>query len=198
MDFDLYLDFIEPMYGENTELLESVTTLIKHLQAKKITFCFAGDLPFSLHCVRQMTTGFDIFIVESHWGLVEESLTREKPKADVNKNEDVITFTCKEDPSVPFTLNLLKLSENQWEELSVEYTLSAFKMNSLPVIAEDSLIPMVNILKSKRNFSSSEGSFFKARLEQAKEKRETGEVGSGYIMSWGELQALKKKKFEER
>ena len=198
MDFDLYLDFIEPMYGEKKELLESVTTLIKQLQANKTKFCFAGDLPFSLHCVQQMTTDFDIFISEPHWSLLEEGLTKKKQKAEAYGNDNVITFIYKEDPSIPFTLNLVKLSAIQWEELSVEYTLSAFKMNSLPVIAEDSLIPMVNTLKSKRNFSSSEGSFFKARLEQAKEKRETGEVGSGYIMSWGELQALKKKKFEER
>ena len=28
---------------------------------------------------------------------------------------------------------------------------------------------------------------------QAKEKREMGKVDSGYVMSWGELQALKEK-----
>ncbi|MGM7318801.1 hypothetical protein [Idiomarina sp. ST10R2A5] len=198
MNFDLYFDFIEPMYGEKKELLESVTILIKKLQAKKVKFCFAGDLPFSLHCVRQMTTDFDIFILEPHWSLLKESLTRQKLETEVSKNEDVITFTYKEDPSISFTLNLLKLSAAQWKELNVEYTLSAFKISSLPVITEGSLIPMVKILKSKRKFSSSEDSFFKARLEQAKEKRETGEVGSGYMMSWGELQALKKKKFQER
>ncbi|MDV6316462.1 hypothetical protein [Idiomarina sp. HP20-50] len=195
MNFDLYTDFIAPMYGENKELFKSVTALIKKLQANKVKFCFAGDLPFSLHCVRQMTTDMDIFISELDWQLLEMSLLRKEADGHISIKENVRPFDDKAE-AFSFTINLIKISATQWKELTVENTLSAFKIDNLPAVAQLSLIPMVNILKSRRSFSSSEDSFFKARLAQAKEKQETGEVGSGYIMSWGELQALKKKRFE--
>ncbi|WP_417447576.1 hypothetical protein [Idiomarina abyssalis] len=192
MGFDLYTDFIEPFYGENTHLLSSVKSLIRELELSQVDYCFVGDLPFSLYCVRQMTTDLDIFIAEPHWHLLETRLPNTKAQSIITINENVIPFGDQEE-SFPLTINLIKVSTSQWQELSLEHTLSAFKIDNLPVVSECSLIPMVAILKSKLNLSGSKSTHFDARLMQAKEKREMGKVDSGYVMSWGELQALKEK-----
>lgn len=190
MGFDLYSDFIEPFYGENTHLLASVKKLIRELELNQVDYCFAGDLPFSVYCVRQMTTDLDIFIAEPHWHLVKVKLPNTEIQNVVSINENVIPFGDQEE-SFPLTINLIKVSTSQWQELSLEHTLSAFRIDNLPVVSECSLIPMVAILKSKLNLSGSKSTHFDARLMQAKEKREMGKVDSGYVMSWGELQALK-------
>ncbi|ASG65586.1 hypothetical protein CEW91_05300 [Idiomarina piscisalsi] len=192
MDFDLYTDFIEPFYGENTHLLSSVKSLIRELELSQADYCFAGDLPFSLYCVQQMTTGLDIFIAEPHWHLFKTQYPHSDTENTISITEELVPFADKA-KSLVFTINLIKISEEQLSQLDLEYTLSAFLTNSLPVVAEHKLPTMVTILKNKLNLSGSKSMHFDARLLQAKEKHELGKVDSGYAMSWGELQALKQK-----